>query len=185
MGEAKKRKAEIAQIIERAKQQRSELVKEFEAIGFKWKFEGTKEDAKKHGKFFTPPELAEQMAVKFGRIDNVKSTLDPCCGYGNLLLMKMLYDIRVNNLDPTTVFINTYGNDTSPDCLDVCKENFRKFAKHFNIGKKALKFVLESHFSCEDACTSKAYEGKMHALAWIAAHGMPCAIVDGIFYMAA
>ena len=183
MGEAKKRKAEIAATIELAHKNIQKLVEEFEAIGFKWKFEGSKEDKKKHGSFYTPPELAAKMSTKFGRYNVVKSTLDPCCGYGGLLLMKMLYDVRILGLDPTLVFINTYGNDSVRSSLKICKDNFMKFAKYFNIPKIAVDFVIESHFSCEDALTSKAYNQKAAAIMWAGKHQVPVIFVDGIFYI--
>lgn len=181
MGEAKRRKAEIEAIKARAEENIRNLAKEFEAIGFKWNFEGEKKDRQKLGQFATPPVLAAEMASRFGRYDEIQTTLDPACGYGALLLMKMLYDVRVNGLSPQAVFLNTYGNDISPECIDVCKENFRKFARHFNIEEHVVDFVLETHFSCEDATTEKAYKGKERAIKWLFAHKKPCVInADGI-----
>ena len=176
MGEAKRRKAEIEAIKARAKEDMQKLVTEFEAIGFKWNFEGEKKDRQKLGQFATPPVLAGYMASKFGRYDEIQTTLDPACGYGALLLMKMLYDVRINGLSPQAVFLNTYGNDISPECIDVCKENFRKFAAYFNIPSYIVDFVLETHFSCEDATTGNAYKGQERAVMWLVEHGWPSII---------
>ena len=174
MGEAKRRKAEIEAIKARAKEDMQKLVTEFEAIGFKWNFEGEKKDRQKLGQFATPPVLAVEMTSRFGRYDIPKSTIDPACGYGALLLMKMLYDVRINKLEPVPVFLNTYGNDISPECIDVCKKNFRKFARHFNIEEHVVDFVLETHFSCEDATTERAYKGQERAVKWLLDHKKPC-----------
>lgn len=179
MGEAKRRKAEIEAIKARAKEDMQKLVTEFEAIGFKWNFEGEKKDRQKLGQFATPPVLAAEMASRFGRSDIPTSTIDPTCGYGALLLMKMLYDVRINKLDPVPVFLNTYGNDISPKCIDVCKENFRKFAAYFNIPPHIVNFVLETHFSCEDATTGNAYKGIERAIMWLAMHRWPSVVAKG------
>jgi SAM-dependent methyltransferase len=168
MGEAKKRKAEIEAIKARAVENMLNFAKEFEAIGFNFKGEKSK----------TAPtlQMAAYIANKCGRYDEVQPTLDIACGYGPLLLMKMLYDVRVNGLSPQQVFLNAYGNDPSPECVDVCKENFRKFARYFDINEHIVDFVLETHFFYGDE--ESAYKGPDRAWKWLYDHKTPCAMRD-------
>ena len=156
MGEAKNRKHEIealkakGKIKDKADKERVKSI--FDSLDFTLTFLGDKDTRKRTGAVFTPFELAYEMAkasVK-GHKDPkelaTQTSLDPCVGYGNILLVLMMVKIEVYGCDPTIVFANTYGKELNPESVKYCKENMRKFAKHYGIEDDLAEVIIENNY---------------------------------------
>ena len=156
MGEAKKRKHEIealkanAKVKDKADKERVKSI--FDSLDFTLTFLGDKDTRKRTGAVFTPFEIAYEMAKASTKACHdpkelaSSTTLDPCVGYGNLLLVLMMVKIEVYGCDPTIVFANTYGKELNPESVKVCKENMRKFAKHYGIEDDLAKVIIENNY---------------------------------------
>lgn len=156
MGEAKNRKHEIealkasGKIKNKADKERVKSI--FDSLDFTLTFLGDKDTRKRTGAVFTPFELAYEMvrgAIKRD-VDPKKlesdTSLDPCVGYGNILLVLMMVKIEVYGCDPTIVFANTYGKELNPESVKICKENMRKFAKHYGIEDDLAEVIIENNY---------------------------------------
>lgn len=152
MGEAKKRKHEIEALKAKGKADKERVKSIFDSLDFTLSFLGDKDTRKKTGAVFTPFELAYEMvrgAIKRD-VDPKKlesdTSLDPCVGYGNILLVLMMVKIEVYGCDPTIVFANTYGKELNPESVKICKENMRKFAKHYGIEDDLAEVIIENNY---------------------------------------
>ena len=156
MGEAKNRKHEIEALKARSaikdKADEARVKEIFDSLDFTLSFLGDKDTRKRTGAVFTPFEIAYKMAMagckksnKDERLDT-KTALDPCVGYGNLLLVLMMVKIEVYGGNPTLVFANTYGKELNPESVRICKENMRKFAKHYGIDDDLTEVIIENNY---------------------------------------
>lgn len=105
----------------------------------------TKEEAQELGSFYTPKDLAEDMAKKLNiqPKENLK-ILDPCVGKGNLL-------VAIKNIYPFVKDENLYGIDIDKEAIRYCRKKFPQ--GHFIIGD-----VLSLHLDVMSADDWKLQE---------------------------
>lgn len=119
-------------------------------------YQGTKEEAQKLGAFYTPTVLAKKMVDKLGNIVG-KTILDPCVGYGNLLLVALDRKVEQGE-DPRQAITEVYGNEFDAGNLSVCIENIKIWAENNGVEvDENLEQTLNKHFHQGDALTDEAY----------------------------
>jgi type I restriction-modification system DNA methylase subunit len=74
----------------------------------------TKDKRQKLGSFYTPKSIVKMMVEKF-KHETCNNVLDPCCGYGNLLIGMLAYfpDLQEEQV---------YGVDIDPEAIRRAKE---------------------------------------------------------------
>jgi type I restriction-modification system DNA methylase subunit len=84
----------------------------------------TDKERKEKGAFYTPPEIALEMAEKT-QYKSGETILDPCVGGGNLLaaMMDTYKELQEEDL---------YGIDIDPEAIKICRELFPY--GHFQVG---------------------------------------------------
>jgi SAM-dependent methyltransferase len=102
----------------------------------------SKEEAQKQGSFYTPRELAIQMAKKL-KWKPTKKVLDPCCGRGALFQSCLeVYPQLTNNL--------LFGIDIDPIAIQFCIDHFPN--GNFRVGN-----CLEDDFNSEHFWKKRDY----------------------------
>lgn len=79
----------------------------------------SKEERKKLGAVFTPPEVTIQMIerMNYDILENIV-IIDPCCGAGNLIAACL-----IAGADPK----NVYGNEFEQQFVDIARKRLKKF----------------------------------------------------------
>lgn len=117
-------------------------------------FQGTKKEAQKLGAFYTPMEIAREMAAKIPEVVG-KTVLDPACGYGNLIVAVL--DRKVaDGEDPSQALTEVFGNELERKNLEICLQNLRRWADDNNASWDDK--LMRTHFHCGDALTEFAYD---------------------------
>lgn len=100
---------------------------EFEDFKTKMYAGKTKEERRKLGQFFTPPDISIQMIERF-EVESLSGQriLDPACGSGNLLAACLLA-----GADSDKVF----GNDYDKLMVQACRERLDNLCTKYNLPK--------------------------------------------------
>lgn len=118
----------------------------------------SKEERRKMGQFFTPPELTVGMIERFNTLDG--DCLDSTCGAGNLLIgmvfAKFQYyneNCRLNSWNKTfqDCIDEIYGVELDSDILKVCHDRLQHLCDFIKIKYQFEVKFNPTHFQLGDA----------------------------------
>ena len=96
--------------MEISRSQKKKIEEEYESF-MNYQYNGkSKEERKKLGQFFTPPELSIRMLKKFDQPSSEDTITDPCMGSGNLLVAAIFV-----GFDPK----NCFGIEIDKEIYDI------------------------------------------------------------------